>query len=55
MADSGVVMGKGKLAGRFCVRVKDGTRVKFQGCFKSEAAARARLAAAGKKHETPKK
>lgn len=42
---TGVVGGTGKLAGRFCVRVTPPSsgRMKFFGCFKSEAAARKKL------------
>lgn len=42
---TGVVAGTGKLTGRFCVRVTPSGkgRMKFFGCFKSEAAARKKL------------
>ena len=49
MAKTGVVPGTGKLTGRFCVRVPVAKSVissgiKMGGCFKSEAAAKAKLA-----------
>lgn len=42
---TGVVPGTGKLTGRFCVRAAPSTggRMKFFGCFKSEAAAKKKL------------
>lgn len=49
MAKTGVVPGTGKLTGRFCVRVpvsKDviSSGIKMGGCFKNEAAAKAKFA-----------
>ena len=62
-AKTGVVPGTGKLTGRFCVRVPVAKSVissgiKMGGCFKSEAAAKAKRVemqkAAEKKAETKK-
>lgn len=52
MASAKITPGTGKLKGRFCVRVHEegSKKVKFQGCFKSQAAAKERAdKAEGKK------
>ena len=56
MSKTGVVAGTGKLTGRFCVRVpvtksENSSGMLMQGCFKSEAAAKAKLESVLKKRK----